>query len=327
MTHWSYRRADVRQCVLTGAHIGGRDDRRLHGKSGGGCPRRVRLHEPLLQLGVLVRRPPSAAGDRRRGHRAGHRRPRPEHRAGVAVRRPPPPVARPHRLLLHRAQLPSRLTAPAQDHGADGRRRGRVVSAGRGGQRGVHRGRGERPGRHPRRAHRVRRPRRGRRLASAGRHRGHLHGRLAEVPGAARGDGDRREVHPPHVPHLGAGRAHRQGQDGPARPSQGRRQGPHPLRLAQLHQLQEGRAQGARRRRRRGHALLQAPAADQLPQPHEDGDHRRQVGVLRRHEHGPGVHRRRPAVRRLARHLVPPERPGGRALPHAVRLDVAVQRR
>ena len=33
----------------------------------------------------------------------------------------------------------------------------------------------------------------------------------AEVPGAARRDGDRREVHPPHVPHLGAGRAHGQG--------------------------------------------------------------------------------------------------------------------
>ena len=31
--------------------------------------------------------------------------------------------------------------------------------------------------------------------------------------------------------------------------------------------------------------------------------------LQRRHEHGPGVHRRRPAVRRVARHLVPPQRP------------------
>ena len=33
------------------------------------------------------------------------------------------PVLGPHRLLLHRPELPPRLTAPAQDHGADGRRR------------------------------------------------------------------------------------------------------------------------------------------------------------------------------------------------------------
>ena len=44
-----------------------------------------------------------------------------------------------------------------------------------------------------------------------------------------------------------------------------------------LHQLQEGRAERARRRRRRRGPLLQAPAPPQLPQPHEDGDHRRQV--------------------------------------------------
>ena len=95
--------------------------------------------------------------------------------------------------------------------------------------------------------------------------------------------------------------------------------GPHHLRLAELHQLQEGRAQEAQCGGGRRGPLLQAPAADQLPQPHEDGDHRRQVGVQRRHEHGPGVHRRRPAVRRVARHLVPPVRAGRRPLPHAVR--------
>ena len=198
------------------------------------------------------------------------------------------------------------------------------LGAGGGGQHGVHRGRG-RPTSPATPGARIEAVglHRGRRGAAAGRHRGHLHGRLAEVPRPARGDGDGREVHPPHVPHLGAGRADRQGQGRPARPPQGRRQGAHPLRLAELHQLQEGRAQGARRRRRRRRALLQAPAADQLPQPHEDGDHRRQERVQRRHEHGPGVHRRRPALRRLARHLVPPQRPGGRALPHALRLHLA----
>jgi len=57
----------------------------------------------------------------------------------------------------------------------------------------------------------------------AGRHRGHLHGRLPEVPRPPRGDGDRRALHPPHVPHLGDGRTDGQGQGGPARPPQGRR--------------------------------------------------------------------------------------------------------
>ena len=107
---------------------------------------------------------------------------------------------------------------------------------------------------------------------------------------------------------------------------QGRRAGPHPLRLAQLHQLQEGRAQGARRSGRRGGPVLQAPLARQLPQPHEDGDHRRQERVLGRHEHGPGVHRRRPAVRGVARHVVPAQRARGDALPHAVRVHLAAQR-
>ena len=46
----------------------------------------------------------------------------------------------------------------------------------------------------------------------------------------------------------------------------------------------------------------------------------------RRHEHGPGVHRRRPALRRVARHLVPAQRPRRRALPHAVRVHLAAQR-
>ena len=114
--------------------------------------------------------------------------------------------------------------------------------------------------------------------------------------------------------------------DSPARPPQGRRAGPHPLRLAQLHQLQEGRAQGTGRGGGRGRPVLQAHLARQLPQPHEDGDHRRQERVLRRHEHGPGVHRRRSALRRVARHLVPPERPRSDALPDAVRLHLAAER-
>ena len=52
-----------------------------------------------------------------------------------------------------------------------------------------------------------------------------------------------------------------------------------------------------------------------------------EVGVQRRHEHGPGVHRRRPALRPLARHLVPHDRPGRRSLPPALRCYVAAKRR
>ena len=161
-------------------------------------------------------------------------------------------------------------------------------------------------------ARRVHRPARGRHRAAAGRHRGHLHGRLPEVPRAARRDGDRREVHPPHVPHLGAGRADRQGQGRAARPAAAPASQVHILydwlscisyKKDELKELARGG--------RRGGPLLQAPAADQLPQPHEDGDHRRQERVLGRHEHGPGVHRRRPAVRRVARHVVPAQRAGG----------------
>ena len=226
---------------LTGARTGGNDDRELgHGVLVGSF-----FTQPLLQSRVLGDRHHPAAGDRRRRHRARHRRPRPEHRARLALRRAAAPGARPHRLLLHRPQLPPRLTAPAQDHGADGRGRRRVVSPGAGGQHGVHGGRRQRPRRHARRAD----PAVGRTeggvaplpadtvdIYTAG---------AAEVPRPARGDGDGREVHPPDVPHLGAGRADRQGQDDPARPHEGRRQGPHPLRLAELHQLQEGRAQAS----------------------------------------------------------------------------------
>ena len=227
------QRPDVKQCCATGG-IGtrGRDDRRHHGESGGEHPRLVRVHEPLLQSRLLGDRSHPAARDRRRGDRAGHRRPRSEHRARLALRGAAASGAGPHRLLLHWAQLPPRLTGPAQDHGSDGRRGRRVVGASAGREHGVHRGRRRRPGGDPRRARRGGRPPRGRRRAAPSRHRRHLHGRVAEVPRPPRGDGDGREVHPPHVPHLGAGRADRQGQDRPARPPQGRGQGPHPLRLA-----------------------------------------------------------------------------------------------
>ena len=57
--------------------------------------------------------------------------------------------------------------------------------------------------------------------------------------------------------------------------------------------VQEGRARPARQGRRRGRALLQATPAAELPQPHEDGLRRRRSRLLRRHEHGAGVHRRR----------------------------------
>ena len=159
--------------MLTGAQRGD-DDRKLRWGPG-----RILLHAAVLQLRLLVRRPRPAAGHRRRRHRARHRRPRPEHGARLAVRRAAAAGPRPHRLLLHRAQLPPRLTAAAQDHGADGRGRRGIVSARGGGQHRVHRRRRERPGGHARRSHRGRGTHRGRRLAAAGRHRGHLHGRLS----------------------------------------------------------------------------------------------------------------------------------------------------
>ncbi len=284
------------------------------------------LEQQHLQPRLLVRRHPPAAGDRRRGGRARHRRPRPEHGAGVDVRRPAAPAARPHRLLLHRAQLPARLQEAPGHLRAHGAAPGGLADPGRGGQRGLHGGGGRGHHRHRRAPRAVHRPARGRLRRAAVGHRRHLHGRLAEVPRPARRDGHGREVHPPHVPHLGAGRAHGQGHRGPARAHEGRGRGAHHLRLALLHQLQEGRAQEARRRRSHRRALLQAPAAVQLPQPHEDGDHRRQERLLRRHEHGPGVHRRGAALRGVAGHVVPAQRAGGGAVPAPLRRHLDPQR-
>ncbi|OPZ45170.1 MAG: hypothetical protein BWY94_01527 [Actinobacteria bacterium ADurb.BinA094] len=235
-------RVEMRRWRLArGAQWEGRDedDRQRSGKSGGSAARVV-LQSPVVQPRVLGDRRHPAGGDRRRRDRAGDGRPRPQHRAGVALRGPAPAGAGPRRLLLHRAQLPPRLAVATQGGGADGGGRGGVAGAGRGGEHGVHERGRERPRRHPRRADRVRGQRRGRRLAPAGRHGGGLHGRRAEVPGPARRDGGRRALHPPHVPHLGAGRAHRQGHRRPARPPRGRGQGPHPLRLVELPPLPEG---------------------------------------------------------------------------------------
>ncbi len=186
------------------------------------------------------------------------------------------PGAGPRRLLLHRAQLPPRLSTPHQDR----------QQAGRGG-RARRWGRWWRPTRRSRRRRWPLSPVRPARASSrpdstegtlgagAGRQRGRL------LPAAPRSSplcsrtwpGE--AVRPPHVPHLGAGRAHRQGHGRAARAPRGRRRGAHPVRLAVLHLVQEGRAQAAGQGRRHRGALLQAPAAHQLPQPHEDGDHRR----------------------------------------------------
>ena len=63
-------------------------------------------------------------------------------------------------------------------------------------------------------------------------------------------------------------------------------------------------AQGRRRRARRRHR----PPAHQLPQPPQDRRHRRRDRLHRRHERRPGVHRRRRALRHLARHPPAPHR-------------------
>ena len=54
---------------------------------------------------------------------------------------------------------------------------------------------------------------------------------------------------------------------------QGGRRGPHHVRLGRVDRLQEGRAQGARRRGRAGPCRREGPDHDQLPQPPQD--HRR----------------------------------------------------
>ena len=76
------------------------------------------------------------------------------------------------------------------------------------------------------------------------------------------------------------------------------------FRKAELRQLARAGAQVAGRRHR--------PPAHQLPQPPQDRRRRRRDRLHRRHERRPGVHRRRQALRNLARHAHAP-RPARRS--------------
>ena len=195
--------------------------------------RRRRVDRPARCLGARRRAARRRAG---RHRRPGHRRPRPEHGARLAVRRRCCCRSSASSLYFFigrnfRRDSPRRR----KSHGADGRpsppsRSRRSTAA----NDGVHRRR--------RRRDLAATP--GAQLEAVG-----PHTRAASPPlpadtveiytaGAEKFPAlldemaTARAVHPPHVPHLGAGRAHRQGHRGPARPAQGRRRGAHPLRLA-----------------------------------------------------------------------------------------------
>ena len=121
----------------------------------------------------------------------------------------------------------------------------------------------------------------------------------------------RAALHPPAVLHLGAGRAHRRDHaillDRLAAGVEVRIMydwmGCISFKKDELKQLAAAGAEVS--------ADVTDLAAHQLPQPPQDRRHRRRDRLHRRHEHGPGVHRRRQAVRHLARHApaLSPARP------------------
>ena len=175
-------------------------------------------------------------------------------------------------------------------------------------------------GRHDRGADQARDHQRERRHRAAGDVARALQRRRPQVPPAQGRPRRRAALHPPAVLHLGAGPAHRRDRADPARPPGGGRRGPDHVRLDGLHLVQEERAQAARAGRRQGPRRRHRPHAHQLPQPPQDRRHRRRDRLHRRHERRPGVHRRRRALRHLARLAPAPHRPGGRGPREAVRL-------
>ena len=92
-----------------------------------------------------------------------------------------------------------------------------------------------------------------------------------------------------------------------------------PLRLPGQQALGQEEARGARAAGREGGQGRRLDLAPELPRPPQDRRHRRRDRLHRRLQRGPGVRRRRRALRALARHARARHRPGRRRARGAVR--------
>ena len=129
----------------------------------------------------------------------------------------------------------------------------------------------------------------------------------------------RAALHPRAVLHLGGRRADRRAYGDPEGARAGRRPGALPLRLPRQQALGQDEARGARPAGGQGGEGRRLDLTPELPRPPQDRRHRRRDRLHRRLQRRPGVHRRRRALRGLARHTCARHRPGRRRAGGAVR--------